>query len=40
LERKINDMKARLNDAPIEFDAAEWNERGVSVASRLFYCIG
>lgn len=39
LERKINDMKARLNDAPIEFDAAEWNERGVSPASRFFYCI-
>jgi chromosome segregation ATPase len=35
LERKINDMKARLNDAPIEFDAAEWNERGVSAASRF-----
>jgi chromosome segregation ATPase len=31
-QRKITDMKARLNGPPIEFNAAEWNERTVSIS--------
>ncbi|RDL37308.1 Uncharacterized protein BP5553_04741 [Venustampulla echinocandica] len=27
IQRKIIELKARLNDAPIEFNASEWNER-------------
>jgi chromosome segregation ATPase len=34
-QRKITDMKARLNLPPIEFDAAEWNERTVSISILL-----
>jgi chromosome segregation ATPase len=30
IERSIRGMRARLNDAQIEFDAADWNERVVS----------
>ena len=30
IERTIRGMRARLNDAPIKFDAADWNDRVVS----------
>jgi chromosome segregation ATPase len=33
LQRKINEMKARLKEPPIEFNPAEWNERTVSIRS-------
>jgi len=36
-QRKITDMKARLNGPPIEFNAAEWNERTVSFS--IFFSV-
>lgn len=33
IQRKIIELKARLNETPIEFNASEWNER---IVSRLY----
>jgi phage shock protein A len=43
LQEKIRSLKAKVNEAPIEFNPAEWNERCVSLplsfSSALTDCI-
>jgi chromosome segregation ATPase len=36
IEKNIRDMQARLNGTTVEFNAAEWNERVVSISEKHF----